>query len=229
MIEILYALLIYLHVASGFIALLSFWVPLLTRKGSVWHRRAGWLYTFTMLSVSLTAALMAFVRLVGWKPSTGEELQFAWFLLLLAIVALASGWQGIVVLRRNWWQNRTALLEVLTTSMILLLGFGSVALSVYGWMNSDWLLAFFPLFVGLSLAVQLSLMLWRRLRDRENVWRMREHIAGMVGCGITTITAFVVFAAPRLLAWESAPLWMWLLPTFILTPFIMISIRRYAR
>jgi hypothetical protein len=95
-------------------------------------------------------------------------------------------------------------------------------------MGENSLLQWFPL-VAIGLSVLQLRMLWIRTRVQLKVWRMAEHISGMVGCGISTITAFTVFAVPRLLGWESAPLWLWLLPIVILTPVIFIATYKHAR
>ncbi|GAK00183.1 hypothetical protein JCM19055_3258 [Geomicrobium sp. JCM 19055] len=43
----------------------------------------------------------------------------------------------------------------------------------------------------------------------------------MLSCGISTVTAFVVFGAPRLFSLDEAPLWLWFAPTVILVPLII--------
>jgi hypothetical protein len=48
-----------------------------------------------------------------------------------------------------------------------------------------------------------------------------EHLIGMLSCCISTITAFIVFGAPRLLQIDSVSLIFWLLPTIVIVPLII--------
>ena len=46
---------LYLHIAGGSAALLSMFIPLVTKKGGLTHRRAGWVFVSGMTIVSITA------------------------------------------------------------------------------------------------------------------------------------------------------------------------------
>jgi len=48
-----------------------------------------------------------------------------------------------------------------------------------------------------------------------------EHFSSMLACCISTITAFTVFGAPRLLNIDSVNILLWFLPTIIITPLII--------
>jgi hypothetical protein len=226
--ETLYAIMRILHILAGFIALVIFWIPLITQNSSKLHRRSGWIYTFAMLGVAISAVTLAIIRIAGWQESTSAQIEFAWFLMLIAWLSGSAAWHGLVVLQAKWWKQFPLRLNAITIFLAGVLALSGVGVMIYGWMEENSLLQWFPLVV-ISLSVLQLRMLWKRTRVQLNVWRMAEHISGMVGCGISTITAFTVFAFPRLLGWESAPLWMWLLPIVILTPVIFIATYKHAR
>lgn len=228
MIDSMYLWLKWSHAFAGFVALIVFWVPMLTKKGSPFHRKGGWIYTWAMGLVSVSALVMAVMRISGIKVSTEEEFQFAWFLLLIAWLSASAGWHGLIVLQNKWWETFSARINVIGFVIAAVLGVGSLLMIAYGWSVDNPLLAWFPL-VGLNLAVGQLMMLRSRSQTPTRVWRMREHISGMMGCGIATITAFTVFGAPRLLGWTEAPLWLWLAPIAVIVPLIVLSIRKYAR
>jgi uncharacterized membrane protein len=226
--ETLFEFMRLLHILAGFIALIMFWIPLITQNGSKLHRNSGWIFTFAMLGVAISAMTLAIIRIAGWKESTSVQIEFAWFLMLIAWLSGSAAWHGLVVLQAKWWKQFPRRLNAITIFFASVLALGGVGVMIYGWMGENSLLQWFPV-VAISLSVMQLNMLRKRTRTQLKVWRIGEHISGMVGCGIATITAFTVFAFPRLLGWESAPLWMWLLPIVILNPVIFFAIRKHAR
>lgn len=92
-----------------------------------------------------------------------------------------------------------------------------VAVTLYGVAQGNALLTWFPL-VGIALGVSQLFYWLRPPQDRMHWWY--EHLTGMLSCSISTITAFTVFGAPRLLGMEVAPLWLWFAPTVLLAPVI---------
>lgn len=53
----IFQIVLYLHILAGFTALIVFWIPLVTKKGGMIHRRVGWIYVWAMGIVSATAFL----------------------------------------------------------------------------------------------------------------------------------------------------------------------------
>ena len=59
-----YNSLLFVHVLIGAASLVLFWVPVATRKGSLWHRRAGRWYANAMYAVSISAFVMSTMMLI---------------------------------------------------------------------------------------------------------------------------------------------------------------------
>ena len=221
---VLFDLALWLHVIGGFTAILVLWVPILTRKGRKLHRQSGWLFVFSMATVSLTAIYMGVYRLL-WTPGLeADVLSFSWFLIFIAILSGATVWYGLRVLRfkRRKESHRKAIDLLFPIALLV----SSVGIMVYGWVVGIPLLQYFPI-VGLFLGLT-QLMYWWRVPTYRSHWVV-EHIVGMLSCSIAAITAFVVFGAPRLLEIESVSLLIWFLPTIVFTPLIIIFTNYYGR
>src|SRR5687768_12652744 len=90
-------MLLALHVAGGSAALLSMFVPLLSRKGGAAHRRGGWVFVAGMTIVSATAFVMSGIRFL--TDPTPQGRQFAAFLFFVGILTAANVSTGMRVLR----------------------------------------------------------------------------------------------------------------------------------
>src|SRR5690606_18888377 len=80
-------------------------------------------------------------------------------------------------------------------------------------------------------AISISLVMgdiryfWAKINHRpiSKLKYLNRHIGHLMGAYIATITAFLVNVKPF-----GSAFWVWLLPTFILTPLIVYFIRKYA-
>lgn len=214
----------WLHIISGFTALLVFWIPIVTKKGRKLHIRSGWVFVMAMTSVAITAFFMGVYRLTWDAGSDPDAIPFSWFLLFIAILSGATASYGIRVLR---FKRRTAshrqLIDLLFPTLLVIY---SISISIYGWMIDFTLLKYFPV-VGLFLGCT-QLQYWLSKPKRKSHWVV-EHIVGMLSCSIATVTAFTVFGAPRWLQVEVVSLIVWFLPTIIFVPLIIGFSTYYAK
>jgi uncharacterized membrane protein len=212
-----------LHILAGFIALFTFWVPIVTKKGGKWHRRTGWIYVISMSIVAVSAFYMGAWRIFFDPSKSAESVSFAWFLIFIAVLSSASAWYGMRVLRfkrrsqshRNRWD----------VGFPILLLVSGMSISIFGFISQNSLLAWFPA-IGVFLGGS-QLAYWLRPPRAQMHWWF-EHLGGMLACCISTITAFIVFGAPRLWGSGSAPLLLWFLPTICLVP-VIIGMNIYYR
>ncbi|MEM9171672.1 MAG: hypothetical protein AAGA84_03095 [Pseudomonadota bacterium] len=223
-----HSILVYSHIAIGMIAVIAFWIPLATRKGSRWHKRSGAVYVWSMYAVSLTAFITCVMTLVdpigvraparNLDPATAyaaaeQSRLFALFLLMLSILVFASLRHGLMVLRTR--QQPTILANRLHRATIITMGIISIAVGILGLQHMRWLLIIFAV-LGLSGSVGM----WRDTRITQ--WRRHErliaHFNGLIGTGIGAYTAVFAFGGSRILAqllpgqWQVIP---WILPTII--------------
>ena len=224
------------HVVTGFIGLAAFWIPVFARKGGPLHVRAGRVYAYCAYVVTLSAVTASAGQVVSYQAQgiafadRPELYGFAVFLGYLGMVTFATVRQAmrVVATRRAPEALRTPLHEALGWVSIA----GSVtaiAFALGAWSDlSPILLGLSPigLFTGSSM-----LRLMRNPRAQHMGW-FYSHLGSMLGGGIAFHTAFIVFGAQRVWAYELAgPLAIvpWILPTVVGIPAIVVWTRYYRR
>jgi uncharacterized membrane protein len=209
------------HVIAGTLALLTFWLPMAVAKGGRLHRRVGWAFVGAMGVICVTGLVLS-----GWRLATeswpGVRV-IASFLGYLSILTGAGAWKGVRVLRRK---RRTAPsrhpLDLGLPLLAMAAGAGVTLLGL--WHRSPLLLVFGPL--G-ALGAFGDLTYWLRPPDQKRHFLL-EHIGDMCGVSIAALTAFLVQMAPRL-GLGRFSLLVWLGPSLIGVPVLMLWQRRYRR
>ncbi len=234
--NLLFDALLLVHVVAGFVGLAAFWVPVFARKGGRAHVRAGRVYAWCAYVVTLSAVAAAVGRIASYRyMGIGVAEQpgsygFAVLLGYLGVVTFVMVRQGLRVLatRRAPEQLRTPAHEALAwtsiSGSVIAVGFGLAIWSEV----SPVLLAMSP--IGLFTGRRM-LRLMRDPGGQRMGW-FYSHLASMLGGGIAFHTAFIVFGAQRLWAWEiEGPLAIlpWILPTVVGVPAIVIWTRHYRR
>ena len=180
------------HVAAGAVALLVFWVPLVTKKGGRMHRRVGWVYVAAAGTLAVTGFLLC-IRLV----SSGSPLRWraGIFLAYVSVLAGASAQLGVRALQTKGRAGASRGAIDLVPPLLLVAG--GVALAAFGICRSTVL---YVLFAGLGVVLGLShLRFWLTPPAHERAWFL-AHMSGMGTSCITTVTAFVVVQCTALLA-----------------------------
>lgn len=212
----LFSLIKYAHIIAGFAALLVFWIPVVTKKGGKAHLRVGWIYVAAMGVVAVSALYMGIWRIFFDPQRTADSTAFAWFLIFISILSSATAWHGLRVLRYKKRVSAHRQFADLFVSGLLL--FSGIAISAYGFTIDFPLLGWFPL-IGIVLGATQLLYWLRPPKERMHWWF--EHLGGMLGCCVATVTAFTVFGAPRLLEIDSVSVLLWFMPAIIMVPLII--------
>ena len=218
----MFQLFLILHISAGFSALLTFWLPLVLKKGGKWHILIGWFFVAMMAIVSVTATGMAFLRIFIQSDTTPERFSFSIFLLFIAVLSSSTAYYGLRVLRFKRKAHQHHHFGDLAFSCFLFLA--GLSCSIYGFTSGNTLISFFP-FIGIFLGLG-QLAYWLRPMPYKNSWLL-EHIQGMIACSISKVTAFTVFGAPRLLGGNFRSIYLWILPTIVLVPLIFYFSRKY--
>jgi len=214
-------MILYLHIAGGSAALLSMFIPLVTRKGGRTHRRSGWVFVGGMTVVSVTALMLSAARYF-FDPRP-EAKAFALFLFYVAILTGNAVSVGIRALRMK---DRTGPhVHPWDVGLAALLTVTSVAMAVYGIATSR---ALFVAFSGIGLVAGVQgLWYWLRPPTCRMHWWLR-HMSAMLGACIAATTAFLVTNA-ALVGAPRGSMIVWLAPSIIGTPVTAVWIGYYRR
>jgi hypothetical protein len=197
-------MILYLHIAGGSAALLSMFIPLLSRKGGRTHRRSGWVFVSGMAIVSVTALALSGARYV--LDPRPEAKAFALFLFYIAILTGESVSSGIRSLRtKDRSVHRTYAWDI---GLAALLTLTALAMAGYGLTSGRVLFAAFSI-IGFVNGIQ-GLMYWLRPQTERMHWWFR-HMSSMLGSCIAATTAFLVVNAPQA-GFSRASLIVWFTP-----------------
>ncbi len=217
---IVFEVFVALHILSGSVGLVSFWVPVGGRKGGQQHRRFGNVFINTMLMTGCAAIAISSTTLydpTGTHPhlATHElfsdprmiEGIFGWMMLYLATLTINLAWQGRLCLanRRDHkanaaWHN--LLLQVLLTAAAANCAYRGLQLGQ-------------PMMMGISMVgfATVATNLWYIYKPNPRpLDRIKEHIKSLVGAGISVYTAFFAFGAVRLMPELALTPGLWAVP-----------------
>jgi hypothetical protein len=189
-----YRITLFIHLALGATALLSYWVAALAKKGSASHKLAGKVYLLVMIGVLIPAIPLS-LRILLEKSSV-----FGWFLLYLLLITGTVMWQGWFASRykRDFARYTNRTFHWLAWSNI---GAGA-AILVLGAIKMQ------PILLGFSLVGILlgrGMVRLARSGPEHPRWWMQEHLGAMLGCGVATHIAFLQIGLPRLLPTLAGP------------------------
>lgn len=236
----IHSLLVYTHILFGAAALVLFWVPVVAKKGSPLHRRAGRYYATSMYVVSVSAFIACVLVLadpIGMREpdldvagAKAAELarQFrmgALFLLMLSILVFTSVRHGLLALREK--HEAGILRTPLHRGMIIGLGALGVGIGGLGITRG---LILLMIFGGISATVSISMFRDTRPERLTQSERTIAHLGGLIGSGIGAYTAFFAFGGARFLGdllpgqWQALS---WIVAPVVGTLAIRILNRRY--
>ncbi|MGI9294089.1 MAG: hypothetical protein ACR2PS_08920, partial [Pseudomonadales bacterium] len=201
---------LYLHILCGAIALLVFWLPLWSKKGTPFHRSAGQVFVYGMYAVSISGIIMSTIVLldpVGIRapdsvlpPDEVNALAsrarlFAGFLFMLSILVVTNVRHSVLVLQAK--ANRAQLRTPTHLVLLIFLGLLGVVVGIIGIQNGVLLFMIFSLVAMGSSTAMLRYSFKKHLKARE--WII-EHMGNIIGAGIASYTAFFAFGGSRLFA-----------------------------
>lgn len=198
----IHSILFFIHIIVGSMALLLFWVPIVTKKGGLDHRKFGRHYANTMYAVAASGALMALMviyaplvikhQLVNENTNTQQlalKLRIFWsFLLYLSLLTFINVRHGILVLKHKTRHYRMRQWPHLLSIGLLLVG--GLMLFSLGIIYSNPLHTVFGI-LGAVLAIQAGRFCLAKSVS-SNRWLV-EHLSAFIGSGIGAYTAFMAF------------------------------------
>lgn len=205
------------HIVTGAIGAIAFWVPVVGRKGGDTHRKWGKVFTICMLATGGFAICMSSLTLydpIGTHPHLEGMFDavfiraiFGWLMLHMGILTVNLAWFGwqSVLNRRDHAANRRRLNLWLQP----ILAAAAINCAVQGIIAGQYLMVGLSI-VGIATAwTNLNFILHRD--PPRQMWQ-REHLKGLVGCGISVYTAFLAFGSVRIMPELALHPGMWAVP-----------------
>jgi len=218
--NVFYEIVLGAHIVAGTVALLVFWIPLVTIKGGRTHRRAGWVYVYAAATVAVTGLVTCGRLLSEGRPARWRA---GAFLAYVALFAGESAYLGVRALRARGrpdaWQRAGDVV-----GPTLLIG-GGVALAALGAHRANVLYVFFAALGVTQGAEHFRFWLTAAAHGRE---RFFAHMTAMGTSCITTLTAFVVVNAQRFGIRTFDP-GLWIAPIAVLGIGLAIWRRSYEK
>jgi uncharacterized membrane protein len=213
-----------LHIACGLTAFVCAPVALATAKGGKTHRRWGKIYFWAMTGVAVTALILSFALPIFFLAMVAVFSFYASFA-AYRILYLKDMYKGERPRPVDWL---AAVVTVLSSFLLFLMGFLEPArmhigvIRIAGHPVSIVSVVFGLIGMRLGLA---SIQRFRRPPQQKMFWWF-AHMQGMIGSYIAAMTAF---SAVNLGHWFGPAWWVWLWPTMVGVPAIVIWTRYYEK
>lgn len=232
----LLASLLFVHVMSGALALISFWVPLLVPKGKRTHRVVGRFFAINMLLSGVSAMVLAGLRLTSptiFPASASSELEahlfLGWMMLYLGLLAVVLVLFGLKTVRNKGRHElyRTPWLLGLHSALALL----AVWIFYLGWTERQVLLIGVAFIAFLVVPGNFRFILKKPVAAPGKLRRewLYQHFTAMVGAGIAGYTAFLSFGAARFMPTQTFNPYLWTIPTIVGVTFLLWLAKRQPR
>jgi hypothetical protein len=209
--------LIVAHIISGVTGAITFWVPVVGRKGSLNHKRWGKIFTIALLctgSFALAMSTLSLIDPLGTHPHLVGRFEadflrgmFGHLMLHTAILTINLAWYGWLVVRNRSQQhlNRTPLNLALQWLVIA----AAINCAIQGWFIDQ------PLMMAISIVGVATgwtnLHFLAKPRPTREDW-LKEHVKALVGAGISVYTAFMAFGSVRVFPELALHPAMWSIP-----------------
>ena len=212
-----FGILIVGHICAGTIGLLSFWMPVVLRKGSPDHIKWGRIFAKAIYAAATIACIIGVLNLTTESdrhPVMRDRALFAglfgWMMIYLGLLSLLLVRYGIaaVVNKRTPARNRDAM----SLGWLALVGVSGLICGVQGVILAQPLMVALALLGLIAVGTFARAALWPRA-DRTAY--LAEHIKAMVAAGISAYTAFLSVGLLRIVPEQVFNPLVWAVPSVI--------------
>jgi len=212
-----------LHISTGIVSAVLFWIPIFVKKGSKVHRKIGKAYIFFMWIVIFTGIVLTFNKLHEGVPDA------AIFLGFLVLLATRPVWYGIAILKSK--KSLSPRLKNYHIALKLSLFFYGIFMLIYGIsMDGEGMAPVMIVFSALGFMAGIDA--WRDFKSTStNSNWLKEHFKGMLVSGIAAYTGFIVIGGNEFIGKYMVGYWAvipWLLPSVIGMSLILFYQKRFS-
>jgi hypothetical protein len=185
-----------LHAGLGTLALATFWLAGLSRKGSPLHRAAGKVYLPAMAGL-LLAAVPLVIQVMQRVPVAGA---FLAYLLVITVTSVWLSWRAIRD-KKDWARYTGPAYRVLMWANLV----SGLAIAFVGLFITTQMQLVIVAFSGIGLMGFVRMRHFSRAAPADPRWWLREHLGAMLGNGVATHIAFLSIGLPKLLPMLAGP------------------------
>lgn len=188
----------FIHAGIGALALTTYWVAGMSKKGSPVHKAAGKIYLLAMTGIIISALPLTLSMLLNKSPVGGS------FFLYLLVITSTSVWCSWRAIRdKRDWNKYTGT----TYKFFMLLNlFSAMAIVAVAIMLPNDIQIILMAFSSIGIINAVHMFRFSRTAPQDPRWWMREHLSAMIGNGVATHIAFLSIGLPKLLPMLSDPL-----------------------
>jgi hypothetical protein len=228
----LFHALIAIHIVFGAVGLVSFWVPVVGKKGGPNHRKWGKVFWFTIMvagSIAVCLSLLTLYDPIATHPHLVDRGAsfvrgiFGIMMLYLAILTLNLAWYGLETIKNkaDHARNRTGLNFWLQPALII----ASLGCAIEGIVIQQYLMVGMSMIGFATAGTNLFFMYTKVPKPKEY---LKEHVKAIVGCGISVYTAFFAFGAVRFMPEIALHPGLWSIPLVTGLTIILVHHRKIA-
>lgn len=207
---------LFIHILAGSLGLLTGTLAVSLKKGDQRHKKIGKLFVLTMLTSGFSSFVLSILHANYFLFMVG----------VFTVYMVATG-NRYILLKVQGADPKPKRLDWILMIFMLISGLVLIGLGIWFLISSN---TFGWVFISFgSIGLFFVKADWENYTGKskfKNYWLL-AHIARMTGGYIASVTAFFVvniryapFEVPQVLAW--------LLPTIVLTPFIVVWSRKHA-
>jgi len=232
----------YIHIITGSVALIIFWLPMIAKKGSAKHKQYGRYFVKAMLAISISGFVMTTLVLIDpiavrQPADTLNQAQlakfalnnrlFAGFLFMLSLLVFNTTRYAIAVLDAKE-QRQLLRRSKFVIPFVLQLICGAIMFMV----GSHYEQVLFQVFAVLCVVNSIGSLKYIFTSEVPKRSWLIEHLGAIFGSGIAAYTAFFVFGGSRLFEVfisQQGQLVLWVLPGVLGTIASIIYKKRYRQ
>jgi hypothetical protein len=224
----IFKLLVIGHIVTGLVVLISFWVPIASRKGGADHKRWGHIFTKALYAAAWFAIVMALLNLTTANdrhPTLTDRALFdglfGWMMLYLGILTLGLGRYGLEAARHHGRARAQRARFNIAVQVIVMIA--AINCGWHGFLLGQ------PLMIGLAglgLAAAITFLIALLRPSAKPGDHVREHLKAMVGAGISAYTAFLSVGLLQIVPDHVFNPAIWAIPSVVGVALIIIHLRR---
>lgn len=186
------------HAGIGTLALATFWLSGMVRKGSTLHKASGKIYLLAMTGILFSALPMTVAFVTRQHPVAAA---FLAYLMVITSTSVWCSWRSVRD-KRDWTRYTGPVYRFL----MMMNGLSGLAIAYIGLFVTNQMALIYTAFslIGLMNAVEM----WRfsRAAPTDSRWWLKKHFSAMIGNGVATHIAFLSIGLPKILPMLSGPL-----------------------